>query len=160
MEGATLKEAGEALGRDSSLQEMRTAVGSRRPRPGHNDLTGRYGQDKEGSGISPLRPGCKQARRRGSPPSRLPASLLFAPLPTLAVASRMAGIGRGCGRIHILFVAYGVVGMRRKGDGAEYAPNMRTYTSIPHRCARVATFAAMRLVGGMSDCRKGAGWGA
>ena len=90
--GSNIERSGGALGHGSELQETRTAVGSRRLRPGCNELVGRYVQDENGGGISPLRPGYERARGRGSPPSRLPACFLLSPLPTLAVTSGMAGM--------------------------------------------------------------------
>ena len=68
--GSNIERSGGALGHGSSLQEMKTAVGSCCPCPGCNELMGRYGQDEDGSGILPLCPGCKQAQKGAScPPS-------------------------------------------------------------------------------------------
>jgi len=55
--GSNIERSGGALGHGSGLQETRAVMGSRRPRPGCNELAGRYGQDEDGGGISPLRPG-------------------------------------------------------------------------------------------------------
>ena len=57
--GSNIERSGGALGHHSSLQEMKMVVGSHCPCPGRNKLVGRYGQDKDSSGILPLRPGCK-----------------------------------------------------------------------------------------------------
>ena len=48
--GSNIERSGGALGHGSSLQEMRTVVGSCCPCPGCNRLVRRYGQDNDGSG--------------------------------------------------------------------------------------------------------------